>query len=351
MDDREHTVTAQDYLLKLFSQEVTGDFRGSSKADFDRWRDHLTAMLGRLFVHHDRDFADVSCSDVRVLSEKPYHGCLRREAAFVNPTYGALVPVSILVPPPGSRKGAGIICQHGHGSCGRLAVIGDRDDPDCAREIESLSYDFGLGLAQAGYHVVAIDLFGFGSRAEPRGAFAARTHRDPCDLIGLFLSIAGRNSVTIQVGDIRRAVSLLQDLDGVDPERIGMAGLSQGGRMTMYAGAIDARLRVLVASGSCNTFRDRVALMSGACGAQVLPGLFPAADTPELFGVMAPRPLQLQWGARDPLIIEEYAAPGIERISRCYRAAGADDAFMVDRFDGGHQFHLEPAITWFDRWL
>jgi dienelactone hydrolase len=243
------------------------------------------------------------------------------------------------------------VCQHGHGNHGRLAVIGDGGDTDRAREIRDLRYDYGLALAQSGYHVAAIDLFGFGSRTEPRAPFARRTGRDPCDLAALFLSIAGMSSVALQVNEIRRAVTLLQETEGVAAERIGMAGLSLGGRMAMYAGAVDPRLKVLVASGACNTFRDRVAMMSGACGAQILPGLFPRADTPELFAAMAPRPLQIQWGIRDPLIVAEYAEAGIDRIERAYRAAQAEDRLSVHRFDGGHEFEHAPAVAWFDRWL
>jgi hypothetical protein len=157
--------------------------------------------------------------------------------------------------------------------------------------------------------------------------------------------------VTLQVNDTRRAVTILQRLPDVDPGRVGMAGLSQGGRMTMYTGVADDRLKVLVASGACNTFRDRVALMSGACGAQVLPGLFPRADTPELFGATAPRALQLQWGRKDPLIVAEYTEPGLERVRRCFRAAGTEERLSVHTFDGAHVFDLDAAAAWMEMHL
>ena len=121
--------------------------------------------------------------------------------------------------------------------------------------------------------------------------------------------------------------------------------------MTMYTAAMDERIRVAVASGSCNTFADRVSLRQGACGAQILSGLMPDADTYDLFGSLAPRPLQLQWGRRDPLIIHEPAQAGVRQIERCYRAAGAADRFEVHPFEGEHVFAFEAAQRWLDRWL
>jgi hypothetical protein len=114
---------------------------------------------------------------------------------------------------------------------------------------------------------------------------------------------------------------------------------------------VDERIRVAVAAGACNTFRDRIALLSGACGAQVVPGMLPHADTPEVFACIAPRPLQLQWGSQDPLIPAEPAARGIAHIESCYAAARHPEMFAVHRFDGGHEFALQPALAWFERWL
>jgi len=163
--------------------------------------------------------------------------------------------------------------------------------------------------------------------------------------------LAGINLVALQVSDIRLALSLLTAWDGVAPDRLGMCGLSQGGRMTTYTSVMDERVRVAVASGACNTFRDRVALRQGACGAQILPGLLPAADTFDLFAAMAPRALQLQWGTRDPLIVQEYSKPEAEHLRACYNTAEEPNRLDIDVFDGAHEFHFEPALEWFRKWL
>jgi hypothetical protein len=77
----------------------------------------------------------------------------------------------------------------------------------------------------------------------------------------------------------------------------------------------------------------------------------PHADTPDILAAIAPRPLQLQWGRSDPLIVHGPASAGIAHMGRCYRAAGADERFAVNTFDGGHRFDFGPALSWFDKWL
>ena len=229
-----------------------------------------------------------------------------------------------------------------------MPVIGDRSKPEIAEELDRFQYDFGLRFALEGYTIIAADLFGFGERTESR---RARGGRDQCDMLGLFMLLFGRNLVVQQVSDIQGAISILADWPGVDAGRIGMAGLSQGGRMTMFTTALDERIQVAVVSGSHNTFRDRVDLQAGLCGAQIVPKIMPHADTPDLLASIAPRPLQLQWGLADPLIIRGPAEEGIAQIERCYHEADSDERFMVDKFDGGHAFDFGPALTWFDKWL
>ncbi|MFA7260757.1 MAG: hypothetical protein WC013_14745, partial [Aeromonas bestiarum] len=72
------------------------------------------------------------------------------------------------------------------------------------------------------------------------------------------------------------------------------------GRTAMWATIFDDRIRACVASGCMNTFRER-SLKLAACGVQYPYGLLRLGDVPELFSLIAPRPLQLQAVASEPL--------------------------------------------------
>jgi dienelactone hydrolase len=343
---QEGTLTSYEYLQRLVNQDITRRFKGTGADAFMGWKkDFGNWLLGLFEGYGYRPGAEPE--NVAVLSESQWHGLKRTELTFTS-LDDLIVPATVLEPPIGKNKGAGIVCQHGHGDWGRLPIIGDRSTPEIAAELDRFQYDFGLNLALEGYTTIAIDLFGFGSRVESRRSHQGRDH---CDMLGLFMALFGRNFVVQQVSDIQRAIGILADWPGVDAGRIGMAGLSQGGRMTMFTTALDERIKVAVVSGSHNTFKDRVGLQAGLCGAQVVPGIMPGADTPDILASIAPRPLQLQWGLQDSLIIWEPAKAGIAQIERCYHEAGHDDRFTVTKFDGGHMFDFQPALAWFDKWL
>jgi hypothetical protein len=118
----------------------------------------------------------------------------------------------------------------------------------------------------------------------------------------------------------------------------------------MYLAALDDRIRAAVASGALNSLRERLTSFAG-CGSQFLPGLFRAGDTPELFGLIAPRPLLLELGTQDGTSPELYAADAYRGVRRAYALAGVPERVDIDIFARGHRFSGRKAFAFFDRWL
>jgi len=104
--------------------------------------------------------------------------------------------------------------------------------------------------------------------------------------------------------DLRRCLDLLQERPEVRGDKIGCAGLSYGGRMTMLVSAMDDRIRVAASSGAFNL-----------------------------------------------LISPRWAAVFRERLERVYRALGADDQLYFDNFEGGHRWNGKIAFPVFDKLL
>ena len=94
--------------------------------------------------------------------------------------------------------------------------------------------------------------------------------------------------------------------------------------------------------GALNCLQERVANGHGA-GCQVIPRLLVFGDVPEIGALIAPRPCLWEVGDRDGLIDPEWAQGAVERLSRVYRALGAEPQLRVDRFEGGHQWHGQVA--------
>ncbi len=304
--------TSRNYLESLAKTEICGRFSGCGAVAFNGWREDFSSWLSGVFARYENTSA-FEVPEYDVVGEAEWFGCKRIDLVYRNPEYGLNVPAAVLEPPAHKNNGAAIMCRHGHGDWGRLSVIGDPKVPADAVELADFKYNFGLPLAQSGYTIIAIDLFGFGERTELRKELKSSINRDPCDMLGLFMLQYGRNLVVQQVSDIRFAISMLCSWQGVDFERVGIAGISQG--------------------------------------AQIVPGVMPRADTPDIFSSIAPRPLQLQLGSADPVVEPEAAERGIAQVLRCYEEAGAAEKISVERFEGGHEFRLGPALNWFERWL
>jgi len=95
---------------------------------------------------------------------------------------------------------------------------------NCIKELYLDQY--AAAIADAGHVVLAYDHRNFGdSDGEPRQEL------DPW----------------VQVRDYRNAITFVQTLDGVDPERVGIWGTSYAGGHVLVVGAIDRRVRCVVA--------------------------------------------------------------------------------------------------------
>ena len=106
----------------------------------------------------------------------------------------------------------------------------------------------------------------------------------------------------------------------------------------MLTAALEPRIKVAVISGALNVMQERLA-QPYSCGAQIIPGLLQFGDVPEIGALIAPRHAVWEVGSRDGLVKPPWADEAITRMQRAYLALGEDERLIVDRFDGGHQWH------------
>ena len=130
-------------------------------------------------------------------------------------------------------------------------------------------------------------------------------------------------------------------------------GNSYGGRTAMWFTIFDDRIKACVASGCMNTFRER-SLKLSSCGIQYPRGLLRYADVPDLFCLIAPRPLLVETGTQDEL----NGASGLDNvrsqmdiIHQAYTLFGAKDLLKHDIFEGEHRWNGIEAIPWMQRHL
>src|SRR4029079_18822412 len=116
-------------------------------------------------------------------------------------------------------------------------------------------------------------------------------------LLGSTLWPAGQTLLGLQVYDNRRAVDYLLTRAEVDGKKLGITGASGGGNQSMYAGALDERIRCVVPVCSVGTYQSY--LKAACCVCEVLPGALTFAEEGDVLALVAPRALLVASASRD----------------------------------------------------
>lgn len=91
-------------------------------------------------------------------------------------------------------------------------------------------------LIQAGYAVLAIDARGHGERLD------GTDFSDPAIYLERAYFDAGRKIIAETVIDVRRAIDVLETIEGIDTDRIGVTGFSLGAFIGYLAAAVEPRI-------------------------------------------------------------------------------------------------------------
>ncbi|MHB1989101.1 MAG: dienelactone hydrolase family protein [Acidimicrobiales bacterium] len=248
------------------------------------------------------------------------------------------VPAYLLVPESRNVPGAAVLAIHGHGP-GKSEVCG-------LEKTSSPTNDYGAQLARHGYLVLAPDLRCFGERSDP----ASEGHY-ACDTNLVHAFMAGTSPLTQNLWDLARSIDVLAAHPLVDPGRIGAVGLSYGATMTLFLAATDSRVAAGVVSGYFSSWAASHAVPLNMCGSQVLPGVLGRLEHVDLGALVAPRPLLIQSGTRDPIFPLAAAQSAVQQLRPVYEWAGASERLFHDVFEGSHEWNGAGPLRFLDRWL
>jgi dienelactone hydrolase len=151
------------------------------------------------------------------------------------------------------------------------------------------------------------------------------------------LRYVGTSILALELYKIARAVDELVKRPEIDPERIGMMGLSYGGCYTLYATALDTR--IVAAVSSCY-FNERTRYPWPDWSYHNFLNEF--ADA-ELCALIAPRALLIEVGEKDELFAVDGARAEAERARVYWEKRGVPERFVLEDFDGAHEFKGDQA--------
>ena len=250
------------------------------------------------------------------------------EKIIIESEPGLYVPIHVYIPKNKPLPAPGVCVTMGHSAAGKQY---------------RLYHEFGLGLAEKGYVVVALDPLGQGERTywneppEELGAKGGPVGQHHYELRRGFL--VGRSLSGLRTRDGVRAVDYMLTRDDIiDPERIGVAGNSGGGQMAMLIAACHEAVKVCCAAhpgGSCENMYFR----GGREWDRMVMSLIP------------PRPLIWIVGDQSG---ESHHQGRFTWLQPLYEVFGATDAHKHEWVEGVHNMERpkrEAAYEWLNRWF
>ena len=322
-------------------------FAGATEADWSAWRQEALPKYVELLG----DFPAQVPLDAEVVSSV-VDGDLVREQVIFQAEEFMSVPCTVLRPVDmkADRSNAAILCSHGHGPFGKEPVAGVRASPEHEGQIAAHNYNYGEQMARAGFLTLSPDLRAFGERQDP---WARMLQGEAyCNSTFVRGALLGLYPLTLNIWDMMRCVDYLETRPEVDPGRIGMMGLSQGGTMTTFTAAAEPRIKAADIICYVNPFGEfAIKQWDNICGSQLVPGLYRWFDTDDIAGLIAPRPLLMEMGIYDNCFRIQDTLKGYEGVKRVYAAAGVSERLWADIHSGPHAFAGNRAFDFFKKHL
>lgn len=212
---------------------------------------------------------------------------------------------------------------------------------------------YGHHVAKMGYVTFAVDSLGIGdfNDAQKPNWHSQAEGRDWCNLYYLTATMLGMTNLSVNLAHFRVVMDFVSTLPGVRADALGVMGSSGGGTHALWITLLDERIRateIICYSGFFAEFGFRDL---NFCGWQITPGLFGLVDVPELQGLIAPRPLLVDIGARDECFRLESSMECHRRLELIYRSAGASDRLHLDLHPGGHTWGGNQTEAFFRKYL
>lgn len=319
-------------------------FRARSRAEAILWQKQLREKLISLMG----GFPATKCPlKAEVIDQRKLDGYTRERVVFQSRP-NMSVFAYLLVPDGARQPRAAVICLPGHGR-GVDPVAGVDDNGELDTTGKEYQHSFAEQAVKQGFVTLAVEMIGFGCRRDPaaRKKGAAASSCQPAAGAALLL---GNTMAAWRTYDVIRALDYLATRPEVDAQRIGCMGISGGGTVTLYAAAVDRRIRAAVLSGSFALYRDCIFSIAH-CIDNYVPGMLRWAEMPDVAGLIAPQPVFVESGERDNIFPVDSARAAVTELRRIYGVWGAEDRVGHEVFPAEHSFWGKGAFAFLQQQL
>ena len=256
---------------------------------------------------------------------------------WVTAPLGLLDAEGLLVVPRSAQGPAPlVIAQHGIGSFPER-VFGIMDDGDAY-------HSYARALVEAGFAVLAPMNLRSGERR---------------NRIERLCRLADTTLPGIELARLERLLDVVLADPRIDPERVGMWGVSLGGMATMFWMPLEPRIKAGVVCAWFNHRRNKMVIpderyscfLETAEEHAFFRGWLTQFTDHDAVALICPRPILVQTGKKDgiawwPQVVEEF-----ETARMHYEKLGVAERIEMDLHEGGHEARVESGVRFLKRWL
>ena len=300
-------------------------FDASSPEAFLAWQEAARLVLLRALGELPREKVGLRLTR-KVVRETPRYV---QERIEYTTRPGLRVPAYLFTPRDAEMPAPAMLCLHGHSTGGKDEVV----DP------QSPYRGFGRTFAERGCVVLCPDQIAFGERrlADEEVAYPIMVHG---------LNMIGQSLLGWRSWDLVRALDLLEGLETVRRDRIGVMGLSLGGETTAFLAALQTRVRAACVCGffssNLNSF-----LRDTHCPCAHLYDLARQLEHIDVAAMIAPRPLFVDSGLNDPHFPTRDARALVRGLRPVYDLFGRPPSYLgIEVHGGGHEISGRKSIPW-----
>jgi len=313
-------------------------FCSTTEEQRHRWQSEFRAELRKAIG------LDVIASDLAQhiptaerLNQEEVDGHMR-EAWRLQVEPDVALPFFLLRPTESSKKLPLVLTRHGHNH--PHLYVGLHNSEQERREIEEGDRDIAVQAVKEGYIALAPTVRGFGETRTSEDLKAENL--SSCRVQLMHGLLVGRTPIGERIWDMSRLLDWALTNLPVNQDCVAITGNSGGGTVSLYAGACDERIRVVMPGSYFCTYADSIGSIFH-CDCNYVPGILRLGEMYDVAGLVAPRPFCAINGVEDPIFPIDATRHAFEKLKEIYTAFDAADQCRLFEGSGGHRYYRQGA--------
>ena len=328
----------EDLCHEKLKETIKPSLAYDESRDFDTWREQVREKLTQLLGDMPTERCDLN---IRVEWEKEHETFCEKRILFTSEE-NVDIPCHLWVPKNVQLPCPVAICLQGH-TTGMHISLGKTVYPQDGAYITGGDRDLAVQAVQNGFAALSLEMRGFGelkSRIQLDNEPDAET---TCAHPAMTALLMGRTLIGERVWDVSRAIDLLETMpEVIDTKKILLTGQSGGGTATYYTACMEPRITMAMPCCSICSYQRSI-LWRQHCVCNYIPNIAKYVDMGDLACLIAPRPLAIIAGVKDPDFHIDGSREIAQTVQKIYDKVGASDNFRLLEGPEGHRYYASLA--------